>query len=231
MVFVTGDIKFSIESNDHDGWLLCDGRSLLCSEYPCLSTLINKNFGSLSTNTFNLPNCSGRVLAMADPTNGLNIGDSIGEDEHVLTTEEIPSHKHTGVTEWSGVHNHGGITSAEGLHDHSGYTDIGTSHTHSINDESFTNLAVNNGSSQITATGIVGNSTTANDNGSINLTLQSNIDGEHQHAVTNDNYHNHFVNNDSEHVHQFKTARSITGSGHNNIQPTIYVGNVFIYSL
>jgi microcystin-dependent protein len=47
--------------------------------------------------TFNLPNCSGRVPVGSGSGSGLtarNLGDTGGEETHVLTTTEMPSHTH-----------------------------------------------------------------------------------------------------------------------------------------
>ncbi|MFI3241984.1 MAG: phage tail protein [Alphaproteobacteria bacterium] len=40
-----GDLKYSLRSSDHDGWLLCNGSTYSVSEYPELSAVLGSNFG------------------------------------------------------------------------------------------------------------------------------------------------------------------------------------------
>lgn len=57
-----GDYKTSTKTADHDGWLICDGRSLDKRRYKKLFAKIGYNFGG-SGNNFNLPNMAGKVMA------------------------------------------------------------------------------------------------------------------------------------------------------------------------
>jgi len=93
-----GDVKYSIVEKDHAGWLICDGRSLSRTNYPELFELIGTKYGNVDANTFNLPDCRGRVLGAIGSGSGLtsrSAGTLIGAETHVLTTGEIPSHSHT----------------------------------------------------------------------------------------------------------------------------------------
>jgi microcystin-dependent protein len=106
---LVGDIKFSIQSSDHQGWLICDGRSLESSQYPDLYALIGTQFGSVDGDHFTLPDCRGRVLGSAGSGVGLtsrNIGDVVGEETHTMSMTELPSHSHSGTTETNGFHSH-----------------------------------------------------------------------------------------------------------------------------
>jgi microcystin-dependent protein len=95
-----GDLKHSARSTDHNGWLMCDGRSLSRSEYADLFDVIGTAFGPGSTpgSTFALPNPAGRVLGTIGEGTDLTereMGDEVGEETHELTLEEMPKHTHT----------------------------------------------------------------------------------------------------------------------------------------
>lgn len=93
-----GDIKHSVRSDDHAGWLKCDGRSLSRSTYGDLFLTIGTSFGSASGTTFNLPDAQGRVLGGVGAGAGLtprNIGAKVGAETHTLTSAEMPSHTHS----------------------------------------------------------------------------------------------------------------------------------------
>lgn len=82
------------------GWVLCDGSSLLRASYPDLFTAIGTVWGSSSGTTFNVPDLRGRAPIGAGTGVGLSartLASSGGEETHVLTTGEIPSHTHTQV--------------------------------------------------------------------------------------------------------------------------------------
>jgi len=91
-----GDYKFSARQSDHDGWMICDGRILLVSPYYELFSVIQYNFGGEGVH-FSLPDCRGRVLAMPGylAEHDRFIGDKIGEANHTLQQDEVPSHCHS----------------------------------------------------------------------------------------------------------------------------------------
>ncbi len=51
-----GDLKYSVRTDDHDGWLLCDGRSISQAQYPELYSIIGVSFKG------KLPNYKGYFL-------------------------------------------------------------------------------------------------------------------------------------------------------------------------
>lgn len=57
-----GDLKYSLRTKNHDGWLLCDGNTYDPNEYPELFTAIGDAFGN------KLPNYSGYFLKGAATT-------------------------------------------------------------------------------------------------------------------------------------------------------------------
>ena len=83
------------------GWLVCDGSLYDPFQYPELSTVIGRNYGSGTE--FRLPDLRGRFALGSNPTVGGNssymvrgIGDSGGEEMHALQISELPAHDHPG---------------------------------------------------------------------------------------------------------------------------------------
>ena len=80
-------------STPPSGYLICDGSAVSRSDYPDLFDAVGTTYGSGDgSTTFNLPNLSGRVAIGRSSTHLL--GTSAGEEEHVLTESEMPSHHH-----------------------------------------------------------------------------------------------------------------------------------------
>jgi microcystin-dependent protein len=106
-----GDIKQSVVLNDHNGWLICNGRSLNRSDYPLLFELIGTNFGNDDDDTFNLPDLQGRVPGTIGAGDGLTNrtqGSYVGAETHTLTAPEMPVHNH-GVTDPGHIHRIGAV--------------------------------------------------------------------------------------------------------------------------
>jgi microcystin-dependent protein len=79
-------------------WLLCNGDSLLRSDYSDLFSVVGTSYGSTDSSHFNLPDLSGRTPIMAGSGLGLTaraLGDSFGEESHQLSVVELASHVHT----------------------------------------------------------------------------------------------------------------------------------------
>lgn len=100
-----GVIKLFSGSTAPDGWLICDGSAISRTTYSDLFALIGTTYGEGDgSTTFNIPNIKGRTVVGLDSSDDdFNIlGKTIGEKEHSLTINEIPSHTHgTAVTETS----------------------------------------------------------------------------------------------------------------------------------
>lgn len=108
-----GDIKMSIRSDAHAGWLKCDGSAISRTTYSDLWAVIGTNFGAGNgSSTFNLPDARGCVLGAigagvvpvvpvlpTDPTTkpltNRQLGEKVGDETHTLSVEEIPAHTHT----------------------------------------------------------------------------------------------------------------------------------------
>lgn len=169
----TGDIKWSIRSSDHERWLLCDGRSLMRSDYSSLFALIGTTFGSNSVSTFTLPDCQGRVLGAA--SNVRPVGQTAGQESHTLTVNEMPSHTHTGTT------------SSAGSHSHVYYT--------------------------------------GKDDGNL-----SNSPGQYPPGDGVSNVNELNTSTTGAHSHTFTTDARGSGQAFNIMQPTLFIGQVFIFS-
>lgn len=79
-------------------WLLCDGTSLAVADFPELFAKINFTYGFVDDDHFRIPDLRGRVPIGAGEGDGLTpraVGDSGGEEDHVLSIAELASHSHT----------------------------------------------------------------------------------------------------------------------------------------
>ena len=213
----TGDTKMSFVNTDHLGWLICKNddpahpelpRALDTTTYNLLFQVIGYTFGG-SGNTFHLPHTSGRVMGstglVTDSENRTRIytaGNKVGELDHKLTVPEMPAHNHNKSAESPGIN-----TEADGT------TSVEPNHTHGITDPGHTHSYVNNANDQNTDNAF--NTETAADNADVPQTTGSSTTGIS-------------VNPAGSHSH---TISSNGGDDyHNNIQPTLFYGNTFIYS-
>lgn len=94
------------------GWLPCDGTAVSRTTYANLFTAISTTWGSGDgSSTFNVPDFRGRTLIGDGTGSGLTartLGtQNIGEETHLLTTPEIPSHTHSEY--YTGTVNNGGV--------------------------------------------------------------------------------------------------------------------------
>jgi microcystin-dependent protein len=108
-----GDIKQSVSQNDHNGWFICDGRSLNKDDYPLLFNLIGESFGSDSESTFKLPDARGRVSGSIGQGSGLTnrlLGATVGSETHTMTINQMPAHTH-GITDPGHSHTYDDIQS------------------------------------------------------------------------------------------------------------------------
>jgi microcystin-dependent protein len=98
--FNIGDYKYSSIAANHGQWLLCDGATISRTTYSALNTLFfgltpSYPFGNGDgSTTFTLPDMRGRVGGAIGAGVGLTvrtIGSSIGEENHNLTSAELPN--------------------------------------------------------------------------------------------------------------------------------------------
>lgn len=128
---IPGEIRAFSGAVAPAGWLACNGATVLRATYPSLAAAcIGGACGSGDgVTTFTLPDGRGRALIGAGQGPGLAnrvIGQTIGEESHLLSIAEMPSHSH-------GVNDPG--------HGH-GVNDPG--HTHILGDGGWGILGANN---------------------------------------------------------------------------------------
>jgi microcystin-dependent protein len=175
-----GDTKTSVISNDHMGWLKCDGRLVSVADFEFLFNVVGYSFGG-SGDSFRLPNAAGRVPGVVGTGTDANsstytiaLGSTIGEYQHTLTVGEMPTHAH-------------------------GVTDPGHSHQLTTVNDDYNNSSVYPNNTRISAPQY--------DSGNVISWTSS--------------------------VSSTTTGITINNTGgsnpHNNIQPMIGMGNMFIY--
>lgn len=91
-------ISYAGPTSPDSKWLLCDGSSLLRVDYPDLFAVIGTVYGAADSTHFSLPDLRGRTAIGAGTGAGLSpraLGDSLGEETHVLSIGELAAHVHT----------------------------------------------------------------------------------------------------------------------------------------
>ncbi len=151
-----GTIIQSAAINLPEGWINCDGTAILKTTYINLFNAIGYTYStdfSGSDLSFNVPDLQGRIGVGAGAGAGLTsrtLGDISGEETHVLTTGEMPSHNH-GVTDPGHSHtwNYGteGDDSGSGA-SNSEFTTIGGSVSGAVASATTGITTNNNGSGQ-----------------------------------------------------------------------------------
>ena len=75
------------------GWALCDGQLLPINQHQSLYALLGTIYGGDGRTTFGLPDLRGRTPV--HPGSGVNQGQKGGEENHTLSTAEMPQHTHS----------------------------------------------------------------------------------------------------------------------------------------
>lgn len=163
-----GDIKTGIQTADHNGWYLLDGRLLIT-----LSLAVQARAATLGI-TGALPNASNRVPKTIEGAEALL--DQGGATTRIITQANLPSYSITGTSSTAGAHTHTGSVSTDGEHSHSAnQQNLG------LNKQGFTSSGSNKDSIVI----IGGSSPLTFDDAGLhthNVTLSAS--GNHTHTVT-----------------------------------------------
>jgi microcystin-dependent protein len=204
---IVGDQKTSAQNADHMGWLKCDGRTLSKNDFFFLFQVVGYNFGG-SGDTFYLPDARGKVPGLNGPYTDINgnsdnfvFGTTRGEYEHKLTIPEMPSHNHGVANRTQDISNN--MTSLE----FTGQTLTDPKHTHGY-------TATNSDNNTVIDTVLVGGTESDANSGTTPATTGESLTG--------------ITLNDPKHAHRLNPAGG--DEYHNNIQPTIVIGNIFMYS-
>jgi len=75
------------------GWAMCNGQMLPINQNQALFSILGTTYGGNGQTNFALPNFQGR--APIHPGGSFVLGQSGGEQNHDLTLNEIPQHRHS----------------------------------------------------------------------------------------------------------------------------------------
>ena len=89
-----GEIKIMSFSFAPQGWALCNGQTLPINQNQALFALFGTTYGGNGQTTFALPNLQGQTPIHIGL--GFFQGQNGGEQNHTLTTLEMPTHTHVG---------------------------------------------------------------------------------------------------------------------------------------
>jgi len=78
------------------GWALCNGQFMTINQNQALFSLLGTTYGGNGINNFQLPDLQGRVPVHMGQGSGspFTIGQRGGEENHFLSSNEIPQHNH-----------------------------------------------------------------------------------------------------------------------------------------
>lgn len=186
---------------DHQGWLLCDGRLLSRTDFTFLFNVIGYQFGG-SGNQFALPSPAGRVPGIIGTGSGLTTR-TMGDS--------VGEETHTLTIAEMPSHNHG--TDASDTVIGNNLTGLAGGHTHTIDDPTHTHSYTaandtNTGYAAVTEDDNVFKDAVGGTTGASATGITVDAVGDHQHSI----------------------ATQGGDDPHNNMQPTLFVGNMFIYS-
>jgi len=196
-----GDIKFSAVNYDHLGWILCNGALLNVDDFQFLFNMIGYSFGG-SGAQFRLPNPAGRVPGV--------IG--TGYDDNVPTST---------MTTYLGQ--------SLGEYQHRLTIPEMPSHNHGVN-PAISSIAANNSTSIVSITindPTHTHSYTTVGNTPVYTASPGNMSGNGTGATTGASATGVTLNNGT-HAHTLNPSGE--DKFHNNVQPTLFIGNMFIYT-
>ena len=87
-----GEIKIVSFNFAPKGWAMCNGQLLPINQNQALFSILGTTYGGNGQTNFALPDFRGRVPVHTG--NGVVLGERAGEEAHVLTIGETPTHTH-----------------------------------------------------------------------------------------------------------------------------------------
>lgn len=179
----------------------------------------------------------GRVLIGASSAHPA--GEKGGEEQHTLSSSEMPSHNHSASTASAGSHSHSGnisgSTGSGGSHSHSGSSGTAANHTHNLhmmtvsNSAGISNRYPYNPPSDVNIV-INGPAGKWNTNPSSSLYMDSAGSHSHTITITSASSHSHSLSGTSittgssgSHSHSVTVGSAGNGAAHNNMQPYLSV--------
>ena len=88
-----GEIRVTSFNFAPRGWAMCNGQLLTIAQNQALFSLLGTFYGGDGRTTFALPDLRGRTPLHTG--SGFSQGQTAGEEAHLLTSAEVPSHTHT----------------------------------------------------------------------------------------------------------------------------------------
>lgn len=128
-IFPSGSISMYAGASAPSGWLFCDGSAVSRATYANLFAVLSTTYGTGDgSTTFNVPDMRGRIpVGVGTGTGGASSGAGLptggsaltavargswkGEETHVITIAEMPSHNHSSTKYVNGA---GGGAAADG---------------------------------------------------------------------------------------------------------------------
>lgn len=225
-----GDVKSGVQSTDHSGWILLDGRALSSLSANQQAVALSLGFSG------NLPNASNAYLVQ----NGGTIGSVTGSNTTILTQGNLPNVNFTGTAANAGSHTHSVDpspvnSSSDGNHFHSTdpasvSTTFNGDHAHTISPE-LTSPTVSwalsgSGFAGFTVAGSTSTSTNGNHNHTVDIpATNSSTNGTHAHSV---DVANTTSSTNGDHGHSVSVSSGGSGTPI-NIAPKSLTVNMFIY--
>lgn len=207
--FNYGDYKLSAQSGSHQGWLLCDGTFQNKSKYPQLFNVIKYSFGNASNKSmdlFRLPHANGVIPGIIGSSSSYSLSNKIyGSETITLSIDNMPQHSHFVA--------HNGTDSARVVNKLSDYD--------TMNGDFNTKIMPNN------SVKIASNTYSCSTTQTQGKYLENNYCSVSYNGL---NFATFTLFSSDTEPNMYQTSQSGQSTTVDNMQPTLFVGNLFIYA-